>query len=79
MEKVINMASTAKNSAKAIIKKLWQGAPDVAKECTEGAIIVSMAAAVLSAPKVDECSKSAIQDMAHELSYTWDPFDGFCA
>lgn len=71
-------ASTAK-SAKAIIKKLWSGAPDVAKQCTEGAVIMTMAAGLLSAATMDECGKNAVRDMAHELSYTWDPFDGFCA
>jgi hypothetical protein len=45
----------------------------------EGAIIVSMAAGLLVAGHVDECGKTAVQDMASELSYTWDPFDGFCA
>ena len=73
------MASTAKKSAKAIVKKLWKNCPDAVKECTESAIIVSMAAGLLSAPVIDEVGKQAVQDMAHELSYTWDPFDGFCA
>lgn len=65
--------------AKAIIKKIWENAPKSVKRSTESAIVVSMAAAVLTAPAIDDCSKQAVQDIAHELSYTWDPFDGFCA
>lgn len=68
------MAGAAKKSAK-IIKRIWSNAPKAVK-CTEGAVIVSMAAAVLTAPVIDECSKAAVQDMAHELCYTWDPFVG---
>ena len=66
---------------KAIIKKIWDKAPKAVKKYArrEGAIIVSMAAGLLAAGHVDECGKTAVQDMAHELSYTWDPFDGFCA
>lgn len=79
MAKVINMASTAKKSVKAIVKKLWDNTPDAVKDCTESAIIVSMAAGLLAAPTMDECGKNAVQDMAHELLYTWNPFDGFCA
>ena len=64
---------------KAIIAKIWDKAPKSVKKCTEGAIIVSMAAAVLTAPTIDEVGKQAVKDMASDLNYTWDPFDGFCA
>lgn len=64
---------------KAIIRKIWDKTPKSVKSCTGSAIIVSMAAGLLAAASMDECGKSAVQDMAHELSYTWDPFDGFCA
>lgn len=64
---------------RAIIRKIWDKTPKPVKNCTESAIIVSMAASILAAPAMDECGKQAVQDMAHELSYTWDPFDGFCA
>ena len=66
---------------KAIIKEMWDKAPKAVKKYArrEGAIIVSMAAGLLAAPAMDECGKVAVQDMAHELNYTWDPFDGFCA
>ena len=64
---------------KAIIKRIWDNAPKTVKKSTESAIIVSMAAGLLAAAHMDECGKSAVQDMAHELNYTWDPFDGFCA
>ena len=63
----------------AIIKKIWGKAPKSVKGCTESAIIVSMAAGLLAAPTMDECGKAAVQDMAHELNYTWDPFDGMYA
>ena len=68
---------------KEIIKKIWQNAPSKVKRSTESAIVVSMAASILAAPAMDECeqacAKSAVQDMAHEISYTWDPFDGLLA
>ena len=64
---------------KAIVKKIWDKAPKTVKKSTESAIIVSMAAGLLTAASMDECGKSAVRDMAHELCYTWDPFDGFCA
>jgi hypothetical protein len=66
---------------KAIIKKMWDKTPKAVKKYArrEGAIIVSMAAGLLAAPAMDECGKMAVQDMASELNYTWDPFDGFCA
>lgn len=64
---------------KAIIKKIWDNAPKCVRLQAESAIIVSMAAGLLAAPAMDECGKTAVQDMAHELNYTWDPFDGFCA
>ncbi|MBP3212623.1 MAG: hypothetical protein J6M41_08695 [Prevotella sp.] len=66
--------------AKAIVKEMWSNAPKTVKKYArrEGAIIVSMAAGLLVAG-MDECGKMAVQDMAHELNYTWDPFDGFCA
>jgi len=64
---------------KTIIKKIWKSTPDAIKRSTGSAVIVSMAAGLLAAPAMDECGKAAVQDMAHELSYTWDPFSGFCA
>lgn len=64
---------------KAIIKAIWKKAPEAVKKSTKSAIIVSMAASLLDAAHMDECGKMAVQDMAHELNYTWDPFDGFCA
>lgn len=65
----------------AIIKKMWDKAPKAVKKYArrEGAIVITMAAGLLAAPAMDECGKMAVQDMASELSYTWDPFDGFCA
>ena len=70
------MASTAKKSAKAIFKKMWENTPVAIRRSTGSAVIVSMAASLLAAPAMDEIGKAAVQDMAHELSYTWDPFDG---
>jgi hypothetical protein len=35
-----------------------------------------MAASLLAAPAMDEVGKAAVRDMAHDLNYTWDPFDG---
>lgn len=64
---------------KAIIKKIWNKTPKSVKGCAGSAVIVSMAAGLLAAPAMDEIGKTAVQDMAHELNYTWDPFDGFCA
>lgn len=67
---------------KAIIKKIWEAAPKCVKHPAvkrESAIVITMAAGLLAAPAMDECGKMAVQDMAHELNYTWDPFDGFCA
>jgi len=63
----------------AIIKKIWDKAPKCVKGCAESAIIVSMAAGLIAAAQMDECGKAAVQDMAHELNYTWDPFDGMLA
>lgn len=60
----------------AIVKKIWAKTPERIKECAESAVIVSMAAGLLAAATMDECGKAAVQDMAHELSYTWDPFAG---
>lgn len=65
--------------AKEITKKIWKNTPKRVKSSTESAIIVSMAAAILAAPAMDECAKAAVQDMAHEINYTWDPFDGMLA
>ena len=73
------MASTAKKSAKTIFLKMWKDTPKAIRRSTGSAVIVSMAAGLLAAPAMDECGKTAVQDMAHELNYTWDPFDGFCA
>lgn len=61
---------------KAIVKKLWAKVPERVKGCAGSAIVVSMAASLLAAPTMDECGKAAVQDMAHELSYDWDPFSG---
>ena len=73
------MASTAKKRAKTIFKKMWENTPVAIRRSTGSAVIVSMAAGLLAAPAMDEIGKAAVQDMAHELNYTWDPFDGFCA
>ena len=64
---------------KAIIKKIWGKTPKSVKNCAGSAIIVSMAAGLLAAETMDECGKWAVQSMAKEMHYTWDPFDGFCA
>lgn len=67
---------------KAIIKKIWDNAPESVKSVssaklrTKCAVIISMAAGLLGATQMDECGKAAVQDMAHELSYDWDPFTG---
>ena len=70
-----------KTKKSTIIKEMWDKAPKAVKKYArrEGAIIVSMAAGLQAAGHVDECGKTAVQDMAHELNYTWNPFDGFCA
>ena len=73
--KAKTMASTAKKSA-AIFKKMWEKTPKAIRRSAGSAVIVSMAAGLMAAPDVDEVGKAAVQDMAHELSYTWDPFDG---
>lgn len=74
------MASTAKKSAKAIFKQMWEKTPKAIRRSAGSAVIVSMAASLMAAPDMDDVGKTAVQDMAHELSnYTWDPFDGFCA
>ena len=69
--KTIKMARTAKKCAKNINKK---------------AIIVAMAAiAGTNYAQEQAAMQAAMQDMQSEgqkvfgLSYTWDPFDGFCA
>lgn len=79
MATIEKMASTAKKSAKAIAMKIWNNTPLAIRRSTGSAVIVSMAAGLLAAPAMDEIGKQAVQDMAHELNYTWDPFDGFCA
>lgn len=76
--KTKNMASTAKKSA-TIFRKMWNNTPAAIRRSADSAVIVSMAAGLLAAPAMDEIGKQAVQDMAHELNYTWDPFDGFCA
>ena len=68
-----------KTKKSAIVKKIWDNTPKRVKQCAGSAVIVSMAAGLLAAPAMDECGNQAVQDMAHELNYTWDPFDGFCA
>ena len=70
------MVSTAKKSAKVIAMKIWNNTPKAIRRSTGSAVIVSMAASLLAAPTMDEIGKTAVQDMAHELSYTWDPFAG---
>ena len=79
------MASTAKKSAKeeyaekkaAIVKLIRERMPEMPKGFgMQKAIVVSMAAGLLAATTMDECGKAAVQDMAHELSYDWDPFTG---
>lgn len=77
--KTKELASTAKKSATAIFKQMWEKTPKAIRRSSGSAIIVSMAAGLLAAPAMDEIGKTAVQDMAHELNYTWDPFDGFCA
>lgn len=74
--KTKSMVSTAKKSATAIFKQMWENTPKAIRRSTGSAVIVSMAAGLLAAPAMDEIGKAAVQDMAHELSYTWDPFDG---
>ena len=74
--KTKTMASTAKKSAKTIFKQMWDNTPKAIRRSAGSAVIVSMAASLLAAPAMDEVGKAAVQDMAHELSYTWDPFDG---
>jgi len=74
-----DMANTAKKSVKTIFKKMWENTPKAIRCSTGSAVIVSMAAGLLAAPAMDECGKAAVQDMAHELNYTWDPFDGILA
>ena len=76
--KTKTMASTAKKSA-AVFKQMWEQTPKAIRRSAGSAVIVSMAAGLLAAPDMDECGKAAVQDMAHDLHYTWDPFDGFCA
>ena len=62
-----------------ITKKMWEKTPKAIRRNAGSAVIVSMAASLVAAGNIDECGKCAVQDMAHELNYTWDPFDGFCA
>ena len=76
--KTKEMAGAAIKSA-AIFKKMWKKTPKAIRRSAGSAVIVSMAAGLLAAPAMDEVGKAAVQDMAHELHYTWDPFDGFCA
>ena len=71
-----DMANTAKKSVKTIFKKMWENTPKAIRCSTGSAVIVSMAAGLLAAPAMDEVGKQAIQDMAHDLHYTWDLFDG---
>lgn len=68
-----------KAKVKSIAKEIWKKTPDSIKKSAGSAIIVTMAASLLAAPEMDECGKSAVQDMAHDLHYTWDPFDGIVA
>lgn len=74
--KTKTMASTAKKSAKTIFKQMWENTPKAIRRSAGSAVIVSMAASLLAAPAMDEVGKAAVRDMAHDLNYTWDPFDG---
>ena len=75
-----SFSNAEERTRKAIVKKIWDHAPKTLKRTTESCIVVGMAVGILlDAPAIDECGKAAVQDMAHELNYTWDPFDGFCA
>ena len=74
--KTKTMVSTAKKSAKIIAMKIWNNTPKAIRRSAGSAVIVSMAAGLLAAPDMNEVGKAAVQDMAHELSYTWDPFAG---
>ena len=74
--KTKTMVSTAKKSAKTIFKQMWEKTPKAIRRSAGSAVIVSMAAGLMAAPAMDEVGKAAVQDMAHELNYTWDPFDG---
>ena len=73
------MASTASKSATAIFKQMWEKTPKAIRRSAGSAVIVSMAAGLMAAPDMDEVGKAAVRDMAKELHYTWDPFDGFVA
>ena len=75
MATIKKMASTAKEIRMEIKKHV----PSSIKGTRECSIVVAMAAGLLAAPTMDECGKAAVRDMAHELHYTWDPFDGFVA
>ena len=77
--KAKTMAGAAIKSAKEIRMEIKKSVPSSIKGTRECAIVVAMAAGLLAAPAMDECGKAAVRDMAHELHYTWDPFDGFCA
>lgn len=77
--KTKEMAGAAIKSAKEIRMEIKKHVPSSIKGTRECAIVVAMAASILAAPDMDECGKTAVQDMAHELHYTWDPFDGFIA
>ncbi len=79
MKATKKMASTAKKSAKTIAMQIWKNTPKAIRRSAGSAIIVSMAASIIAAPEMDEIGKSAVQDMAHELSVTWNPFDGMLA
>lgn len=79
MATIKTMASAAGKSAKEIRMEIKKSVPSSIKGTRECAIVVAMAASLLAAHAMDECGKMAVQDMAHELHYTWDPFDGFCA
>ena len=70
------MAGAAIKSAKEIRMEIKKHVPSSIKGTRECAIVVAMAASLLAAPAMDEVGKAAVQDMAHELSYTWDPFAG---
>ena len=68
-----------KNKHRSIARKMWANTPRAIRLSAGSAVIVSMAASIVAASEVDEIGKAAVQDMAHELSYTWNPFDGMLA
>ena len=79
MASTANVKDDKKSATKAIIRKIWANAPKAVMRTAASAAVVSLAAAMLTKHTIDECGKKAVQDMAQELEYTWDPFDGMLA